>query len=243
MPDPGQVYYLPPEFREGPGKGDRPHRVLSLCAPGAETSTFAYGSTRATDAVNGAAHVRVDPFGTRYGGAGLSRPTYFYPSRLLTFAIEDLPEPSGRIIHELPAIRQQLVQALGMGQGVTREASYRGANRRGRIAEYTPAISEDLGATHCLVVTDGRYSRTALQQTTIPILNAMQYGATAGDVLVENTSSWQGRFSLRVHPILLAVPLITSVHERDSLARYTRTIVSEDTMCQVEAALMLHFGL
>jgi hypothetical protein len=243
MPGPGQVYYLPPELREGPGKGDRPHLVLSLCAPGAETSTFAYGSTKATDALRGAAHVLVDPCATRCGGTGLSRPTYFYPSRLLTFAIDDLPEPAGRVMGELPAIRKQLTCALGLGQGVTREANCRGANRRGRIAEYTREISQELGATHCLVVTEARYSRTALQQTTIPLLNAMEYDAAPGDVLVQSTSGWQGRFALQLHPVLLAVPLITTVHERDSLARYTRTIVSEATMRDVEAALMLHFGL
>jgi hypothetical protein len=243
MPDPGQVYYLPPELREGPGKGDRPHLVLSLCAPGADTSTFAYGSTRATDAVHGAAHVLVDPSATRFGRTGLFHATYFYPSRLLTFAIDDLPEPAGRIIHELPAIRAQLRRALGIGQDVTGEANSRGANRRGRIAEYTPAISEELGATHCLVVTEPRYSRAALQQTTIPLLNAMEYDATPGDVLVQNTSAWQGRFALRIHPVLLAVPLITTVHERDSIARYTRTIICEGTMRDVDAALLLHFGV
>ena len=71
----------------------------------------------------------------------------------------------------------------------------------------------------------------------------MQYDATPGEVLVENASAWQGRLSLRVYPILLAVLIITSVHERDSLARYTRTIVSENTMREVEASLVLHFGL
>jgi hypothetical protein len=243
MPGPGQVYFLPPEFREGAGKGDRPHLVLSLCAPGAETSTFAYGSTKATDARRGAAHVLVDPFAARHGGTGLSRPTYIYPSRLLTYAIEDLPPPAGRIVRELPAIRAQLRCALGLGQGVTHEAASRGANRRGRIAEYAPSISEELGATHCLVVTESRYSRTALQQTTIPILNAMEYHATPGDVMVHSTSGWQGRFSLKVQPILLAVPMITTVHERDSIARYTRTIVSEATMREVESALVLHFGV
>jgi hypothetical protein len=243
MPGPGQVYYLPPELREGPGKGDRPHLVLSLCAPGAETSTFAYGSTRGTDALRGAAHVRVDPFATRFGRTGLSRPTYFYPSRLLTFAIEDLPEPAGRIVHELSAIRTQLRRALGIGQGATGEANARGANRRGRIAEYAPTISEELGATHCLVVTEPGYSRASLQQTTIPLLNAMEYDATPGDVLVQSTSGWQGRLFLEVHPVLLAVPLITTVHERDGIARYTRTIVSEPTLREVDAALLLHFGL
>lgn len=243
MPGPGQVYFLPPELREGPGKGDRPHLVLSLCAPGAETSTFAYGSTRATDALRGAAHVLVDPFATRFGRTGLSRPTYFYPSRLLTFAIEDLPEPAGRIVHELPAIRTRLRHALGIGQGVTGDANSRGANRRGRIAEYAPAISEDLGATHCLVVTEAGYSRASLQQTTIPLLNAMEYDATPGDVMVQNTSGWQGRLSLKVHPVLLAVPLATTVHERDGIARYTRTLVSESTMREADAALLRHFGL
>lgn len=243
MPGLGQVYFLPPELCEGPGKGDRPHLVLSLCPPGAETSTFAYGSTRATDALNGAAHVLVDPSATRFRRTGLSRPTYFYPSRLLTFAIEDLPEPAGRIVDELPAIRTQLRRALGIGRGVTHELSCRGANRPGRIAEYAPAISEELGATHCLVVTEPGYSRAALQQTTIPLLNAMEYDATPGDVLVQETSGWQGRFSLKIHPILLAVPMITTVHERGSLARWTRTLVSESTMCDVDMALLLHFGL
>lgn len=241
MPGPGEVYSLPPELREGPGKGDRPH--LGLCAPGAETSTFAYGGTKATDALRGAAHVLVDPYAAGCGGTGLSRPTYFYPSRLLTFAIDDLPEPAGRIADALPAIRKQLGCPLGLGQGVTREPNCRGANRRGRIAESAREISRDLGATHCLVVTESRYSRTALQQTTIPLLNAMEYEATPGDVLVQSTSGWQGRFALRLHPVLLAVPLVTTVHERDSLARYTRTLVSEATMRDVDAALMLHFGL
>jgi hypothetical protein len=187
--------------------------------------------------------VLVDPHAAGHRGTGLSRPTYFYPSRLLTFAIEDLPEPSGRIVHALPMLRDQLRRALGMGQGVTREANCRGANRRGRIAEYTRDISRELGATHCLVVTEPGYSRTALQQTTIPLLSAVEFDAAPGDVLVQNTSDWQGRFALRVHPLLIAVPLVTTVHERDSIARYTRTIVGEATMRDVEASLVLHFGL
>lgn len=42
---------------------------------------------------------------------------------------------------------------------------------------------------------------------------------------------------------LIAVPLVTTVHERGSIARYTRAIVSDATMREVEASLMLHFGL
>ncbi len=243
MPDPGQVYFLPPEFREGPNKGNRPHLVLSLCGADAEVATFAYGSTKATDAAHGAAHVLVDPYATPYRGTGLSQPTYFYPSRLLTFAIADLPEPSGRIIDELPLIRQTLRTALGLGQGVTVERSYRGANRRGRIAEYAPWIAEELGAAKCVVITEAGYSRASLQQTTIPILSTEEYDARPGDVVVHRTSSdWFARVFSKAESLILAVPMITSVYERDSLARYSQQLISETTMREVENALASHFG-
>ncbi|HEX6909738.1 MAG TPA: hypothetical protein VF142_05075 [Longimicrobium sp.] len=141
----------------------------------------------------------------------------------------------------LRALRRQLRPALGLG--VTREAGFRGANRRGRIAEYGPDISRELGATHGRVVTESRYSGASLQETAIPPLNAMAHEATPGDVLVQNTLDWRGRLALRLHPLLLAVPMITTVHERDSITRYTRTIVSEAARRDVEAALVLHFGL
>lgn len=51
--DPGQVYFFPPEVREGPGKGDRPHLVLSLCSEEPEVAAFACGSTKAMDAGHG----------------------------------------------------------------------------------------------------------------------------------------------------------------------------------------------
>jgi hypothetical protein len=243
MPDPGQVYYLPPEFREGPGKGDRPHLALSLCGDESEVATFAYGSTKSTDAAHGAAHVLVDPFATSYRGTGLSQPTYFYPSRLLTFAISDLPAPSGRIIDELPLIQQKLKTALGLGEGVTTERSYRGANRRGRIAEYAPWIADELGTSMCVVITEPKYSRASLQQTTIPILNSAEYDARPGDVVVarDRVDSLETTFG-NAESLILAVPLITSVYERDSLLRYSPHVVSESTMGKVELALEMHFG-
>jgi hypothetical protein len=243
MPDPGQIYYLPPEPREQPGKGYRPHLTLSLCPPGSEAATFAYGSTRSTDAVHGAAHVVVDPFATRYRGTGLSQPTYFYPSRLISRPTDSLPEPSGRIIDELPAIRQQLRFALGLGQGVTTERSFRGSNRRGRIAVYSPWLAEEMDATHCVVVTEPNYSRTSFQQTTIPILNEADYETRPGDVVLRRTGSdWLRAFS-DTDALIFAVPMIISVYERDSIARYLGDAVSERTMRDIDAALVKHFGL
>lgn len=243
MPDPGQVYYLPPELREGPGKGDRPHLVLSLCTADSDAVTFAYGSTRSTDAAHGAAHVLVDPFASRYRGRGLSQPTYFYPSRLVSFGLEDLPDPSGRIIDELPAIRQQLRIALGLDQGVTTERNNRGANRRGRIAAYAQQAADELGTTHGLVITEPNYSRAGLQQTTIPILDATQYNTRMSDVVIHGMGPpWPAEFA-HSDALILAVPMITSVYERDSIARYLGDVVSERTMRDVDAALLKHFGL
>jgi hypothetical protein len=244
MPDPGQVYFLPPEFREGPNKGDRPHLVLSLCSDESEVATFAYGSTKATDAAHGAAHVLIDPYATPYRGTGLTKPTYFYPSRLLTFAIANLPEASGRIIDELPLIQRKLRIALGLGHGVTGERSYPGANRRGRIAEYATWIADELGASRCVVITEPGYSRASLQQTTIPILDPAEYEASPGDVVVHRaTSNWVGEVFSNAESLILAVPMITSVYERDSLVRYSRHVISDTTMRNVEAALSVHFGL
>lgn len=242
MPDPGQVYYLPPELREGPGKGDRPHLVLSLCTEDSEVATFAYGSTKATDAAHGAAHVLVDPFATSYRGTGLAQPTYFHPSRLLTFAVADLPQPSGRIIDEFPAIRRQLRVALGLGEGVTTERNRRGANRRGRLAEYAPWIAGELGTSRCVVITEPGYSRASLQQITIPILDPAKYEAVPGDIVIHRTDWLTGAFS-SAGPLILAVPMITSVYERDSLGRYAQAVISDSAMREVEIALALHFGL
>jgi hypothetical protein len=242
MPDPGQVYYLPPELGEGPSKGDRPHLAVSLCPPGSDAATFAYGSTRNTDALHGAAHVRVDPAAVIHRGSGLSRPTYFYPSRLLTYAVEDLPPAAGRVASVLPMMRRELRRALGIGRGVTRDGNHRGANRRGRIALYAPWLADELGTARCLVVTDPTYSRAAMQQTTIPILGADEYQAVAGDVLVDGTE-WSGSEEHSGPPVLLAVPMITSVYERDSLAAYSASVASERTMRRIDSALCSRFGL
>jgi hypothetical protein len=243
MPDAGQVYFLPPEAREI-AKGDRPHLVMSLCPPGAETVTFAYGSTQGTDAANGAAHVLVDPFKTAFRATGLTRATYFYPSRLISYPADTpFPAPAGRIIDDLPVLRKQLKRALGFGTGVTFEADRRRSNRRGRIAEYSAEASSELDARFCIVVTEPNYSRADLQQTTIPLLDASEFEEHEGDVLMRDHGGWFRGLMGRRMDFIVAVPLIHTVYARTDLARYTGTIVDEETMRQIEAAMALHFGL
>lgn len=126
---------------------------------------------------------------------------------------------------------------------MTRERNYPGANRRGRIARYADWIADELEAAHCLVLTEPDYSRAALQQTTVPIVDASKYDPRPGDVLVESASAeWAARVSGNTPSLILAVPMITSVYERDSLGSYTNHVVSEETMQEVESALAMHFG-
>lgn len=243
MPDAGQVYFLPPEAREL-AKGDRPHLVMSLCAAHAETVTFAYGSTKGTDAANGAAHVLVDPFRTTFRGTGLTHATYFYPSRLITYPADAVfPDPAGRIIDELPLLRKQLKRALGFGTRVTFEGNRRGRNRRGRIAEYSADAARELDARYCLVVTEPNYSRADLQQTTIPLLDAGEFEEREGDVLIKDGTGWIRGLLGRRMDVIAAVPFIHTVYARSDLLGYTDTIVDEETMRQIDVAMALHFGL
>jgi hypothetical protein len=237
MPVPGDVYYLPPELAEGPTKGDRPHVLLSICGPASETVTLAYGSTKDTDAFHGAAHVRVAPSLRN----GFTRPTYVYPSRLLSLPIDELPPPSGRIVDALPDLRRALLIALGFGAGVTTERNAHGSNRRGRIAVYAPLLAADLGTSLGLIITEPFYSTAALQQITIPLLRALEHEQRSGDVRVRR-GDWLTPPSER-DEMLIATSMVLSVYEREWIVRYTSAVVGEETMAKVEAALGIHFGL
>jgi hypothetical protein len=242
MPNPGQVYYLPPERSEGRGKGDRPHVVVSAYEPAAEVVTFAYGSTKATEARHGAAHVLVDPLATAYRGTGLRFPTYIYPSRLISYAADQLFAPSGRIIDEMPQIRAELKRALGLGQGVTREANAPGANRRGRLVEYASEIATELETNVGLVVTQAAYSRASRQQITIPLLDSAEFETGHGDVTIAK-GDWITAPHGPAIEMFAAVPLVFTVFEPTSIRRYSSLSVSDATMSRIDLALAMHFGL
>lgn len=239
MPAPAEVYYLSPTLEEGFSKGKRPHVSVSRCAPEDDVVTLAYGSSRDTDALSGAPHVLVDPSATRYWRTGLSKPTYFYLSRLIGTPAEDLPDPSGRIIREMPLVLKRLRSALGFGTGVTREPNSRGANRRGRIAIYTSDITSELGTDRCLIVTDPAYSRQGIQQITIPLLDASAFESRPGDVPVPIRPLSPGP----EQNLFAATSMIFSVYERRHLEEYTPHVIDPRTLRSVENALALHFAL
>ncbi|HSU16925.1 hypothetical protein [Longimicrobium sp.] len=215
--------------------------LLSLCPPGAEIATLAYGSTRTTDARHGAEAVLVEPGGTSYRGTGLVYPTYLYPSRLVTFPADALGAPAGVIIDEMPLVRESLRRALGLGTGVTGERNVPGANRRGRLVELVPVVVEEWEVRYALVVTAPRYSRTGFQQTVVPLLPD-ECEPRPLDVIISPSSALA-----HVHPpllhTLLAATMVATVHQPSSVLRYLDIIVEPELMGQVESALILHFGL
>jgi hypothetical protein len=239
MPSPGQVYFLPPIADEGPLKGARPYLTLTPAVNDDEVVTLAYGSTRDTDAVNGAAHVLVDPARTKFGRTGLVRPTYFYPSRLLGVSVGELPHPAGRVVREMPLVLKRLRQAVGVGSGATRDPNRPGTNRRGRIAHYSEDLATELGTRFCLIVTEPAYSRRSHQQITIPLLSPADFEPVRNDVLIRcRPPAHHADFEL-----LAAVSLVFSVFERTHLKGYLDRTAEAASMRAVDVALTAHFGL
>ena len=241
MPTPGDVYFLPPRAGEAvdPTKGRRPHLALSAWEPESHVLTLAYGSTKSTEAAAGAAFVLIDP--RRAARAGLAAPTYFYPSRLVSVLPEDLSSPGGRVVRELPAVRDALRTALGLGCGVTAESNVRGSNRRGRLVRFVEKMTELTGFGHAIVVTEPAYSRQGRQQTLVPVFPEADFDMVDLD-LVAPASSWTRHLRGRREPVIVSPSMIFTVFEPDWIERYTG-IVDPITMNRLDEALRLHFGL
>lgn len=241
MLEPGEVFYLPPEEDEPLGKGDRPHLLLSLCNSQTEVYTFAYGSTKATDALRGAEHVLVDPFSSRDESTGLNYPTYIYPSRLVSYAADELDAPAGRIVGELPVIRASLARAIGIGMGATAEANAPGSNRRGRLVEIAPALAEKLDARFAAVVTEPGYSRHGFQQTVIPLLDG---GCDVQSLdVVARHAAWCANLGDEYETAILATSLVSTLYLPKHILRFLDAVVPNSVMVQVDSALENHFGL
>jgi hypothetical protein len=240
MPTPGDVFYLPPEEREGRDKRDRPHLLLSVVSVHAETVTLAYGSTRNTDALHGAEHVFVNP-GGMHRGTGLVQPTYIYPSRLVSYPAEALPSRSGRIADELPAIRASLARAIGLGTGVTSGPNLPGFNRRGRVVALAPELAADWDLKYAAVVTEPRYSCSGYQQTVVPILDEACEIRELDVVLTDDP--FYGQLGSEYRTTILAVPMIATIYAPEHITGFFDLLVPESAMRQLDGSLVRHFGL
>jgi hypothetical protein len=241
MPDPGEVFYLPPDADEPAGKGNRPYLLLSDCRPSAELATLALGSTRGSDAAFGAEHVRVDPSASTYRRTGLARPTYIYTSRLVTASPDALRNPAGSLMHVMGAVRASLSRALGLGTGVTREPNVPGANRRGRLVRLSRNVEAEWETSHALVVTEPEYSRFGYRQTVVPLFGG-SFEAYELDVVLPD-DSWDTPVVGQEVGEILAVPAVATLYLPRDIAAFLDVVVPPGVMEAVDRALVAHFGL
>ena len=180
---PGDVRRMPPS---GERLDEQSHHYLLLTPTPPDLVAIAcYGSTQATEALEGAcaAIVEIAP-----GGAGpvlvrtpadipsplrACRPVgappthaFWYPAILLGHPADRLPTRERREADALHAARGVLDDALGVGPGGT--ARHPGS-WRGRIVRLVPRVAESLQSPLAVIVTAHAYSARRRYQTVVPL--------------------------------------------------------------------------
>lgn len=239
---PGEVYLLPPEIRPGGDPKTRPYVLLTEADEETLISTLAFCSSSGEETGRGAAAHLVDPFKTTYRSTGFDRPTYVYGSRLLTEETDVLGGHVGRIIDEMPLIRDALRTALGIatGTGAGKYAAASGSYR-GQVVRLTAEMTEVCGFANCVVVTEPRYSKRRRYQTVVPILDG-KFPEIDAAVTAE-TDQWLNPSLLPIGLVRIYISFITSVFHPREIQDELAVIVDNSTMDKIDNALLLYFGL
>lgn len=237
---PGEVWFLPPEARaEGDFKWRR-HVLLTPCEEHDDTGVFSYASTASIEAAFGGASVLIDPHASTYRYTGFSAPTYVTPCRLVLAASEDMHRMAGRIIDEMPAIRGELRQALGIGTGTARRGVAAGS-WRGRVAELGEALAEESGFSLGVIVTEPAYSLARRYQLVVPILDAEEYDVQPNDVVMAG-QQWITDL-VDSGEVIFAVRLIQAAFHPTELKRVLATVVDDATIAEIDRTVVAMFGL
>jgi hypothetical protein len=245
MQHPGEVWLLPPDAREGGDPKARAHVLLTPCTDGTETATFAFASTRGTEAAFGAANVRLDPSATSYGRSGrtgFQHPTCVFPSRLVPAARSDLIRFKGRIIDEMTAIWRSLHVALGITTGTADAGGVAAGSWRGRIVRFSDAYARELECSFGVVVTEPGYSKAQRYQTIVPVLDPGEYEPDERDVVVPD-QAWVRVIDPDLRGLWLAADMVQSVFHPTEIDTWTGVTVDEATMAEIETSLLHLFGL
>jgi hypothetical protein len=245
MQHPGEVWFLPPDAREGGDPKARRHVLLTPCTVATEIAIFAYASTQGTESAFGAANVLLDPFATTYGGSGrtgFEHPTYIYPSRLVTVAPANLARFAGRIIDEMAAIRAKLHEALGIRTGTSAGQGPATGSWRGRVVRFSDEFADELGCNHGVVVTEPAYSNAQRYQTVVPLLDPEEFEPNENDLIVTD-QPWVTKLDPRLQGAWLAVNMVQTVFHPIEISRWSGATLDEGTMAELDIYLLNLFGL
>lgn len=240
----GQVFLLPPANRTGGDPKDRLHVLLHDHNDENAPAALAYCSTQPTEASFGAQRVLVDPHATAYRSA-FSYPTYVYPSRIVSVDPSDLGEPEGRVMDEMPEVREKLRVALGIGTGTVLGNGPAARSCRGCVVRLDDATAEEAGTPFGVVVTEPSYSLEHRHQSIVPLVGAGEVIRAPLDVVVQDeTCSWLKRVSADLAAATLLTDWVFTVFEPEQMTvRPGAACVDEATMRELDQALVLHFGI
>lgn len=258
IPLPGTIYYVPTEEGSHDPNDARPHVVVSPREQNHTLVTLALISTSDLQASRfKASHVYVDKVSPLFGATGLTESSYVYPSRLIVCHTEDLPEPAGKLIDEIPELfDSRLPRALGLGAPVSRPAGRRRPALRGYIAVFTAAYAALVSCRYGVVITPPSYSKHRQVQTYVPIFDADEYDTVPPAFSVDpthkspreavtrgGTGSDEFRWTRQLNGIaspLLMVQLVQSAYAGTTdpeIAHYLPLPVDAGTLHQLDEAL------
>ena len=207
-------------------------------------ATVAFASRQPTEAKFGAANVLVNPTATGYRRSGFEFPTYVYPSRIVSANPDDLADAEGRVIDEMPLIRQALIKALGIGTGTSTSGGAASRSWRGRLVRIDPALAEELGTYLGVIVSDPGYSMEQRFQNVVPIVSGVTYAADGFDISIQDTTtSWLRKLEPSLGNAFLYTEAVFAVFQPTEIVAYTNACLDDGTLRELEGALAVYFEL
>jgi hypothetical protein len=237
---PGEIFVLPRDAYEGGDPKSRAHVAVSLPGSSQDITTLAFCSTEDTEARFGAPHVVLNPRAPTFGITGLSALTYVYPSRLVNEEYLRLGTPIGRVVDEMPLLRDVLRVALGVGQGTATHGHARGTLRM-QVVLLGAALAEEVETRHALVVADPMYARRQRFVNIVPLYDAEDFEPADSDIILDR-SEW-GRRVTRSGNVLCSITAICSLFlpDRQLFESLLGLVVSEADANAVDSALERRF--
>jgi hypothetical protein len=117
----------------------------------------------------------MDPSSSTFKITGLSEQTYVYPSRLVTEEYLRLGHPIGRVVDEMPQLREALRSAIGLGMGTANAKGPALGSMRGQIVILGGDVADEIGTRHAVVAANPRYSQAFRFLNVIPLYEADEY--------------------------------------------------------------------
>ncbi|MBV9110566.1 MAG: hypothetical protein JO306_14245, partial [Gemmatimonadetes bacterium] len=179
----GDIHNLPvEEHPDADRKLGRPWLLVHTPREGAANRTFAYGTTQATEAAEGAASLDLQ-WRRLSGQVTQSR---FFMVRLRSELREGAGDRVGHARERETEIRAVLAADLGIGAGVG--AGPTGSFERGQVVALHSLVRQRIGASFALLVTRPAYADLRRYQLLLPVYRVEDVDLQDGEITC--SASW-----------------------------------------------------